>query len=76
MGTLLQTLGFTESEDKAVSPCQKLTYLGLEFDTDTLEMRVNDTKCREIKLELEKWINKTVATKTELQSILGKLLWV
>ena len=39
-------------------------------------MTVNDTKCVEIKSDLKKWLKKTVATKSELQSILGKLLWV
>ena len=39
-------------------------------------MRVNSSKCQELKAELEKWSKKTVATKSDLQSILGKLLWV
>ena len=76
MGTLFTELGLTESTDKAVSPCQTLTYLGIEFDTRTLEMRVNEGKCRELQSELKKWSRKTVATKTDLQSMLGKLLWV
>ena len=76
MGTLLSELGLTEAIDKAVSPCQVLTYLGIEFDTIALEMRINDDKCQELRFELEKWSKKTVATKSDLQSILGKLLWV
>ena len=76
MGSLLSELGLSESLDKAVSPCQVLTYLGIEFDTRKLEMRVNDSKCQELKFELQKWSKKTVATKSDLQSILGKLLWV
>ena len=39
-------------------------------------MRVDAVKCSELKSVLKKWLNKTVASKTDLQSILGKLLWV
>ena len=39
-------------------------------------MSFEQTKCFEIRTELNRWIRKTVATKTDLQSILGKLLWV
>ena len=62
MGTLLSELGLTEAIDKAVSPCQVLTYLGIEFDTIALEMRINDDKCQELRFELEKWSKKTVTT--------------
>ena len=59
-----------------ITPCQVLTYLGIQFDTRVLEMRVDEAKCSELKTVLKKWLNKTVASKTDLQSILGKLLWV
>ena len=39
-------------------------------------MYVDDDKIKELKIELKKWIRKTVAKKSDLQSILGKLLWV
>ena len=39
-------------------------------------MRIDSAKCQELRFELKKWSKKTVATKSELQSILGKLLWV
>ena len=76
LGTLLKELGLSEANDKAIAPCQVMTFLGIEYDTTVLEMRVNETKCSKLKSELKKWLNKTVATKTDLQSILGKLLWV
>ena len=37
---------------------------------------MNTEKCEELKLDLIKWKNKTKATKSDLQSILGKLIWV
>ena len=53
-----------------------MTYLGVRFDTVKLEMSIDDSKCRELRLDLAKWARKTVATKTDIQSILGKLIWV
>ena len=76
MGWLLEELGLSEAPDKAIAPCQVLSFLGVEFDTRVLEMRIDSVKCSELELVLKKWINKTVASKSELQSILGKLLWV
>ena len=75
-GKLLKSLGISESENKAEKPCQIMTYLGLEFDSVKLELRVNPDKCRELSSELQRWIIRTVACKSELQSLLGKLIWV
>ena len=44
----------------------------MEFDTRVLEMRVDSAKCSELKVVLKKWLNKTVASKSDLQSILGQ----
>ena len=53
MGTLLEELGLSESLDKAVAPCQIITYLGIQFNSNKLEMSVNDEKCTELKALLE-----------------------
>ena len=76
MGELLKLLGLTESEEKAVPPSQVMTYLGLEFDSKTMELRVNSEKCNELRNDLQIWMRKTRASKSDLQSILGKLIWV
>ena len=49
MGTLLEELGLSESVDKAVSPFQEMTYLGIQFNSIKLEMSINDSKCWELK---------------------------
>ena len=71
LGSLLSELGLAEALDKAVSPCQIMTYLGIEFHSCSLEMRINMSKCQELKFELQKWSKKIVAFKFDLQSILG-----
>ena len=38
MGTLLKELGLSEANDKAIAPCQVMTFLGIDFDTSVLEI--------------------------------------
>ena len=76
LGELLSELGLIESISKAIAPTTSMVYLGVKFDTKTMCMYVDADKILEIKSELAKWIHKKVACKSELQSILGKLIWV
>ena len=76
LGKLLQDIGLSESVKKACPPNTVMVYLGVKFDTNKMAMYVEDSKVSELKLELGIWLRKTVAKKQDLQSILGKLLWV
>ena len=76
LGCLLEDLGLAESENKAVPPTTKITYLGVEFDSVEMTMSVPPDKITEIKADIGKWVRRTVVTKKELQSLLGKLFWV
>ena len=76
LGRLLTALGVQESASKACSPSTRMKFLGVEFDTNTMSMRVDEDKLQEITMLSKAWARKTVATKQELQSILGKLMWV
>ena len=69
-------VGLTESIKKASPHSQIMTYLGVSFNTIDMCMHVDKEKVVELKSELLKWSRKTTAKKCELQSILGKLLWV
>ena len=53
-----------------------MTFLGVSFNTVDMCMHVDQDKIVELKSELIKWSRKTVAKKSELQSILGQLNWV
>ena len=76
LGQLLVDLGLVESKEKAEAPTTTITYLGVEFDSNTMEMRVPADKLEEIKSEITRWLRKKMITKKELQSLLGKLFWV
>ena len=76
LGWLLSDLGLAESTEKAEPPTTQITYLGVEFDSVAMEMRVPACKLQEIKSEIRLWLRRTTITKKELQSLLGKLFWV
>lgn len=76
LGWLLEDLGLSESRDKAVAPSTTMTYLGVEFDSVAMEMRVPADKLQEIKSEIRIWLRRKAITKKELQSLLGKLFWI
>ena len=73
---LMEDLGLQESSKKAEAPSTKMVYLGVLFDSDTMEMRVPPEKLAEVKSEIRIWSKKTMITKKGLQSLLGKLFWI
>ena len=76
LGILFKDLGLAESLKKAETPRKQMVYLGVMFDTVSMEMRVPPDKLEEIKSEIKVWARKTMITKKNLQSLLGKLFWV
>ena len=76
LSELLVDLGLKESLDKYHSPSTCMPYLGIEFDSVKLEMRVTPEKIAEIRDDLNLWEKKSTATKKTLQQLLGKLFWI
>ena len=76
MGDLLSQIKLTESASKACPPSNVMTYLGVCFNTIDMCLYVDKEKLVEIKAEIKVWLKRSVAKKSELQSILGKLLWI
>jgi hypothetical protein len=76
LGALLERIGLEESLDKASPPSTSMAYLGVQFDSEKMEKTVTPERILELKEALERFILKEVATKSELQSIAHKLLWV
>ena len=76
LGGLLKDLGLAESTQKAEAPTTMITYLGIEFDSQAMEMRVPAEKLQEIKSEIGSWLRRTTISKKDLQSLLGKLFWI
>lgn len=61
-------LGIPVATEKVEGPLTVLTFLGLELDSITQEIRLTQGRLAEILTELEKWQNRKKATKRELLS--------
>ena len=70
---LLGELGFQINWDKAVGPCQRLTFLGIEIDTVRRQLTLPERKLCELRLLLSETTAKRSITKRDLQSLVGKL---
>ena len=76
-GSLLQALGLQESSQKVCPPSTQMICLGVLFDTVNLTMSVTPARLRELQdAVLPPWLVKKSATRTELQSLIGKLAFV
>jgi len=76
LGEQLAKLGLQEAVGKAEPPNTCLTWLGIELDSEAMEMRIPTSKLMEIKVELEAWRGATHATRKQIQSLLGKLIHI
>lgn len=77
LSELFKTLGIQEAVHKANPPCTHITWLGIEFHTDSLTILMPEVKILNILSILRnEWLHKTYASKRQLQQILGKLLYL
>ena len=73
---VLTELGFDISYKKVVSPATKVVCLGVEIDTTKFTVSITKDKTEEIISLCKKWTDKTHCSKKELQSLLGKILYI
>ena len=76
LGKLFADLGLEEAVEKSSKPSTVMVFLGVEFNTEQLSMKVPGEKIQELRSDLGLWVRKTTVTRRELQSIIGKLYWV
>ena len=73
---LLLELSFDISEKKVVQPATRVTCLGVDIDTEQFTVSIPPEKITEILKECNSWANREECTKRQLQSLLGKLLYI
>ena len=76
LGETLDSLGLAHKRSKHCPPAQQQICLGILFDTVKMSKAIPDTKLAEINTELQKWARKSTATRHELQSLAGRLLFI
>ena len=70
---LCRELGVPLAEDKTAGPSTVLTFLGVELDSSSMELRLPQGKITKIKTELALWVSKGAGTKRQLLSLIGRL---
>ncbi len=75
-GEILKELGIAEARDKQCRPTTNMVFLGVEFDTIAMTMRIPDGKIDNVVRLVKIWKDKEVCTPGELRSLLGKLFFL
>ena len=73
---LLQQLGLEISRKKLVAPSTSAICLGILVDSVNQTISIPDEKLKEIVDLCKQWGTKSTCTKTQLQSLLGSLLYI
>ena len=76
LGKLLESLGLLENFEKACPPNTIQAVLGVQINTVDLTMSVTPERLEEIRKIVKEWSLKMSASKNELQSLIGKLIFV
>jgi hypothetical protein len=70
---LFAELGIPVSTDKLEGPVTTMVFLGILFDTDNMQIRLEDSRLATIHAELDIWNTRSAASREELQSLIGCL---
>lgn len=71
--SILRSLGFFIAWNKCVAPTQKIVYLGVEFNSIDMSVRLPNDKMKRLFEELEFFTDKSRATKRQVQRLCGIL---
>ena len=73
---LLEQLSLKISIEKLVSPSTCVTCLGILVNTENRTISIPESKLQDIEKLCHSWENKNTCSKTQLQSLLGSLLYI
>ena len=71
--TTCDRLGVPIAWDKLVRPTTVLPFLGIEIDTQAMQLRLPEAKLRELRELITLWKDKRSCRRKELESLIGKL---
>ncbi len=74
MISVCSELGLPLADDKIGGPATQLVFLGIELDSEAMELRLPNEKIEEIKLLIAQWKRKRAAKKRQLLSFIGHLV--
>jgi len=68
-----KALGLREAPHKLCHPCTSMVFLGINFDSVALTLKIPADKVQEVLQLLQQWQHRRTASRHQLQSLLGKL---
>ena len=66
-------LGFPVAAEKTEGPTTQITLLGIELDSNLMQLRLPHEKLRKLRELVDKWRRRKTCTKRDLQSLAGHL---
>lgn len=76
LGSIIQSAGLEESQQKAVPPSTSMIFLGILFKTETMTLEIDQERVDEILDLIREWLTRNSAKRKEVESLLGKLHFV
>jgi hypothetical protein len=73
---ILHAIGLPYKEEKTVGPATCLVYLGISLDSRAMTASITADKKKQITQLLAPWIHRSFIRLKDLQSLIGKLMWV
>ena len=73
LGSTLDELNILESKSKASEPTTSMVFLGIKLDSVEQTVSIDAERLTQIKQLTAQWLNKSVVTLKELQSLIGVL---
>ena len=73
---LISSLGLPINQEKVSTPVTRLTCLGIDIDAKSGMLRIPKDKLQQIKSICQHWTTKGSATKQQLQSLVGHLIYL
>ena len=74
--TLFNSLGLESSPEKDCPPSTRMVFLGLIYDTVTMTLEVPEDKLSRASALIRHWLSSPRTTKSDLQSLIGKLSYI
>ena len=73
---LITSLGLPINQEKVSNPVTRLTCLGIDIDAKSGMLHIPNNKLQEIQRVCQRWLTKASATKKQLQSLVGHLIYL
>ena len=76
LGKILMIMGIDKAIGKSIAPTTRMEFLGNVFDVMKMTIEISQECMAEILQLLDSWLTKTSASRTELESLIGKLSFI